>query len=98
MPPVPMPAQPLYTRRDVWALENTQPWDPYSLAYARAVAEMQSRPANNPTSWTYQAAMHGTYSQTVEPDWNGCQHASWFFLPWHRMYIYWFERIVRSIV
>lgn len=27
---------------------------------------------------------------------NQCQHASWYFLPWHRMYLYWFEEILRS--
>ena len=27
-----------------------------------------------------------------------CQHNTWYFLPWHRMYLYWFERIVRSII
>ena len=27
-----------------------------------------------------------------------CQHQGWFFLPWHRMYLYFFERIVRAAV
>ncbi|HEU0121500.1 MAG TPA: tyrosinase family protein [Bryobacteraceae bacterium] len=26
--------------------------------------------------------------------WGVCQHASWFFLPWHRMYLHFFEKIV----
>ena len=30
--------------------------------------------------------------------WAQCQHGSWFFLPWHRMYLGYFEQIVRSIV
>ena len=45
--------------------------------------------------------MHGTDATPGNgPDgvWNMCQHQSWFFLPWHRMYILWFERIVRDIV
>jgi hypothetical protein len=88
-----------YVRRNIWSLEATQSWDAVTLAYARAVAEMQQRPADDPTSWTYQAAMHGTYA-SVPPgaDWNQCQHASWFFPPWHRMYVYYLERIVREIV
>ncbi|HWL37018.1 MAG TPA: tyrosinase family protein [Frankiaceae bacterium] len=91
-----------YTRRNAWELETEDPgnvWDPYTLAYAKAVVEMRSRADDDPTSWTYQAAMHGTY--TTPPagaTWNQCQHGSWYFLPWHRMYCYWFERIVRSIV
>ena len=93
----PMPQ--LLTRRSIWNLEAANPWDAYSLAYAKAVDEMRSRSSTDPTSWTFQAAMHGTYAPTPPGAlWNQCQHGSWFFLPWHRMYLYWFERIVRSIV
>jgi hypothetical protein len=90
-----------FIRRDMWAIElgaDDPPWDPYTLGYARAVAVMQERPPDDPTSWSYQAALHGTYRQPADPLWNGCQHGSWFFLPWHRMYIWYFEQIVRSAV
>ncbi len=31
--------------------------------------------------------------------WRQCQHGAWFFLPWHRMYLHFFEKIVaRHIV
>ncbi|MGH2706876.1 MAG: tyrosinase family protein [Actinomycetota bacterium] len=93
------PSDRIYVRQNMWSLETPNVWDPVSLAYARAVREMQSRDPTDPTSWIYQANIHGTYDPTPPgADWNQCQHASWFFLPWHRMYIYWFERIVRSIV
>ena len=26
------------------------------------------------------------------------EHFTWFFLPWHRMYLEWFERIIRSAI
>jgi len=88
-----------YVRRDIWSLEEVSPWDDVTLGYARAVAAMQKRPAEDPTSWTYQAAMHGTYAKPpAGADWNQCQHASWFFVSWHRMYVYFFERIVRAAV
>jgi Common central domain of tyrosinase len=90
-----------YVRRDIWAVErdaDDSPWDPYTLAYARAVGVMRRRAPDDPTSWSYQAAMHGTYRQPADPLWNGCQHGSWFFLPWHRIYIWYFEQIVRSVV
>jgi tyrosinase len=29
---------------------------------------------------------------------NQCQHFSWYFLPWHRMYLFYFEAICRSII
>jgi tyrosinase len=86
-------------RRDIWNLEEEQPWHPVTLAYARAVGQMQTRPPSDPTSWTYQAQVHGMPGFQQPDDFRGqCQHNSWFFLPWHRLYLYWFERIVRSCV
>jgi tyrosinase len=57
---------------------------------------MQSRPASDPTSWLYQANMHGTDDTPVATAWNTCQHGSYLFLPWHRMYLFYFERILRK--
>ena len=82
-------------RRNIWTLPSG---DQTVEEYAQAVAIMQGRPAHDPTSWTYQAAMHGTHAQSVQPLWNGCQHGTWFFLAWHRMFIYYFEQIVRAAV
>ncbi len=62
----------------------------------RGVQVMMSRPPSDPTSWSYQANMHGTYDSSPQPLWNGCQHASYFFFSWHRMYLYYFERILRA--
>lgn len=91
--------QTTYVRRDVWTLQADDPWDPVTEAYARAVAIMQARPVTDPTSWAYQAAIHGTYQPTPPGAvWNDCQHSSWYFLSWHRMYLYYFERIVRAAV
>jgi tyrosinase len=95
-------AEPL-VRRDIWKLETSEdPWDPVTLAYALAVRAMQSpdRPPSDPTSWVYQAAVHAVRGATEPPDefLHQCQHNTWFFLPWHRIYLLWFERIIRSIV
>jgi Common central domain of tyrosinase len=90
-----------FVRHDIWALENAAdnpPWDPVTLGYAKAIQTMQQREPDDPTSWSYQSAMHGTYRTPADPLWNGCQHGSWFFLPWHRIYIWYFEKIVRSVV
>jgi len=94
--PDPATARTTIVRRDVWALEDKQEWHPVIAAYAEAVRIMRGRTVGDPTSWAYQAAMHG--SRTAD-DWlNTCQHGSWFFLPWHRMYLYWFERICRTAI
>src|SRR3954451_5549776 len=92
----------LFVRREIWSLERTKTWDPITLAYAKAIQAMQQRQfPDDQTSYRYQAFMHGTNDgDGGGPDgvWNMCQHESWFFLPWHRMYILWFEEIVRSVV
>jgi tyrosinase len=96
-------------RRDVWDAESaeTLTW------YERAVGELKKRPIADPTSWRFQAARHG-YGQASDPlkvageklptaadretYWNQCQHSSWYFLPWHRMYLHFFEEIVAAAV
>jgi hypothetical protein len=88
-----------YARREAWGLEATTTFDPITLAYAKAVQVMQARPASDPTSWAWQAAVHGTFAAAPPgANWNVCQHQGWFFLSWHRMYLYFFERIVRKAV
>lgn len=89
-------------RRDVWELgDENDPWrDPTLAAYARAVASMQelaeSEPGNG-ANWVNQAAIHERLGAKVHGRIEDqCQHASWLFLPWHRMYLYWFEQIVRA--
>jgi tyrosinase len=78
--------------------------------YAKAVAKMKTRPAMDPTSWAFQGAIHGYAPGTNpwpslvnpprpgEPNWNECQHQTWFFLPWHRGYLACFEAIVAAAV
>ncbi|MES2798231.1 MAG: tyrosinase family protein [Bacteroidota bacterium] len=60
------------------------------------IAAMKLLPKTDPTSWTYQAAIHGTTLADNLASWNSCQHGTQFFLSWHRMYLYYFERILRS--
>jgi tyrosinase len=91
-----MTAQTLpYARRNVWTLPSG---DQTIEDYAKAVAIMKARNPSDPTSWSYQAAMHGTHAAATKPLWNGCQHGTWFFLSWHRMFIFYFEQIVRAAV
>ncbi|WP_343604842.1 tyrosinase family protein [Fluviicola sp.] len=96
-------------RKNVYKLpsgDKTLEW------YSKAVAVMKTRPATDPTSWYYQAAIHGFYASnpfwsgvgTLPPlserdtYWERCQHQSWYFLPWHRMYLAYFEQIVAQAV
>ena len=77
-----------YIRVDVWSLVPT---DPIITYYADAVRAMQAKPATDVTSWSYQAAIHGTHATKTQALWNECRHGGWFFLPWHRAYLYFFE-------
>jgi tyrosinase len=60
------------------------------------IAAMKALPLTNTTSWQYQAAIHGTTLGNNLPSWNSCQHGTQFFFSWHRMYLYFFERILRA--
>ncbi len=85
-------------RRDVLTME---PWGETLVWYARAVADMKARPKplDEPTSWQYQATVHGHIPESEKSEfWNQCQHGTSFFLPWHRGYIAAFEQIVRATV
>lgn len=126
-PAVPPPVR---IRRDVNSLD---PADPIIKFYRQAIGIMKSvpKPLNDPTSWRYQAAIHGyplavgstaarlgTVAPGPGPDgadpfavdsdnplpgdrntfWRKCAHAGWFFLPWHRIYLHFFEKMIMKIV
>lgn len=44
---------------------------------------MQAKPESDPTSWKSQASIHSS----------ACMHNNWYFLPWHRAYLKFFEDI-----
>jgi tyrosinase len=91
----------VHVRKEVSSLTSAQ-----IDAYRKGVALMKTRAFNDPTSWIYQANMHGFPTSsaicpvvgTPQPAWSTCQHGSFFFLAWHRMYLYYFERILRASV
>ncbi len=67
-------------------------------AIKTGITKMKALPYTDPTSWLYQAAIHGTTLTDNLPSWNSCHKAGegFFFLAWHRMYCYFFERILRA--
>jgi len=91
----------VHTRKEIHHLTSTQ-----ITNYRKGVALMQSRSFDDPTSWIYQANMHGFPTNnaicpvvgTPQPQWSTCQHGSFFFLAWHRMYLYYFERILQAAI
>ena len=90
----PLAAPAPLVRRDVGGLGAAHP---IMVSYRNAVAAMKALPTNDPRSWTYQAAIHGTLLSPAQTAWNTCEHGTLYFWSWHRMYLYYFERIVRSL-
>ena len=66
-------------------------------SYRRGVETMMQWSRNDPTDprgWTFQAAIHGSLGEG--PFFNKCKHGSKWFFPWHRAYLWFFEKIVRQ--
>jgi tyrosinase len=72
------------TRKNIATLANS---DPVVEAYRAGVSAMRALPAGDLRNWTQQAQIHQ----------NSCPHGNWYFLPWHRAYLYYFESIVREL-
>ena len=52
----------------------------------RVLRQRSANNANSPLGWLGQANIHR----------DACAHENWWFLPWHRAYLYYFERILRE--
>lgn len=84
----------LFIRRNVKFLAPNHP-DIVSLK--AGIAAMKALPPANPLNWNRFANIHGHPTGLAGPLWNTCQHGHWWFLPWHRMYILMFERVIRQL-
>jgi len=94
IPVKPASAAPLFVRRNVGGMNA---YDPVITSYRKAIKAMRELPTSDPRSWTYQAAIHATFTTPIQTAWDTCQHGNYFFWSWHRMYLYWFERICRRM-
>ena len=85
----------LGTRENVAGMEADHP---VLASYRKAIEAMKKQPATDPLSWTFQANMHGAPGAAGDHEgWRWCMHGNWWFLPWHRGYLYYFEKIVRKL-
>jgi hypothetical protein len=84
--PAPVESQTLRVRPDIASIKAN---DPLLDALKRGVAALRALDNTDPTNpkgWTKLAKIHEDF----------CPHGNWFFLPWHRAYIYYFEQICRD--
>jgi polyphenol oxidase len=76
----------------------------YQEKYKEAVAKMKALPEENPLSFAAQAAIHQAYCDAYykyDPTAKDAPfdvHFSWIFAPWHRMYIYFYERALGQLI
>ncbi|MGH6857343.1 MAG: tyrosinase family protein [Methylocella sp.] len=90
-----VPALPPFVRQSIATLTPKQ-----IASLRKGIQVMMSRPATDPTSYRFQANIHATNDSPTTPQetqaWNQCEHGSFYFFSWHRMYLYFFERILRT--
>ena len=75
----------------------------YLQKFTRAISIMRALPDSDPRSFSQQAKVHcaycdGGYHQVGFPDLDLQVHGSWLFLPFHRFYLYFFERILGKLI
>ncbi|CAL4947235.1 unnamed protein product [Urochloa decumbens] len=96
----PDPTEPLRKRRPAHAGGGAEE---HMAKYARAVALMKALPSSDPRSFYQQANVHcayctGAHRQAGRPDLGVQVHFSWLFYPFHRAYLYFFERIAAKLL
>ncbi|KAL2931955.1 Polyphenol oxidase chloroplastic [Bienertia sinuspersici] len=75
----------------------------YLEKFNRAMSLMKALPSSDPRSFTQQANVHcaycnGAYAQVGFPNLDLQVHNCWLFYPFHRCYLYFFERILGSLI
>jgi Common central domain of tyrosinase/Polyphenol oxidase middle domain len=103
----PDPKERMLIRKDITTLTPTELAD-----FRKAIGMMKKdtisffyknssgiKKQNTMTIWDFQAAMHGEKNKSepkLNKDFRQCMHKDEFFLAWHRMYIYFFERVLHK--
>ncbi|XXG69140.1 hypothetical protein AAC387_Pa06g2079 [Persea americana] len=75
----------------------------YMEKFTKAVKLMRELPKDDPRNFTQQANVHcaycdGAYDQVGFPNLELQVHNSWLFFPFHRCYLYFFERILGKLI
>ena len=103
VPPVPFgqagafaaAAGPARVRKSVFELDANE----ISRLKAAYAALLQITKDNDPRGWYRQGAVHCWYCSGAADSLNGMEiHGGWWFLAWHRAYLYFHERILSSLI
>jgi tyrosinase len=91
------PKDGVYVRKNAKNMTDKE-WD----SIKRGIQVMMNLNEMDSRGYMYQANIHGwsnhigNESMSDKYSWHKCQHGHYLFLPWHRMYLYYFERILRQ--
>ncbi|KAL9234090.1 hypothetical protein vseg_008998 [Gypsophila vaccaria] len=77
--------------------------DQYKEKFFKAISLMKALPSSDPRSFIQQANVHcaycnGGHNQLGFSNLDMQVHGSWIFLPFHRLYLYFFERILGKLI
>ncbi|KAL5772484.1 hypothetical protein ACOSQ2_012408 [Xanthoceras sorbifolium] len=77
--------------------------DAYIDKYYKAIELMKALPADDPRNFMQQANVHcaycdGAYHQIGFPNLDLQVHNSWLFFPFHRYYLYFYEKILGKLI
>ncbi|KAM7503844.1 hypothetical protein LguiB_002748 [Lonicera macranthoides] len=77
--------------------------DEYVAKFSKAIELMKALPEDDPRNFLQQARVHcaycnGAYQQVGFPDLDLQVHNSWLFFPFHRWYLYFYERILGKLI
>ncbi|KAG9449733.1 hypothetical protein H6P81_009698 [Aristolochia fimbriata] len=91
------PTEPKRIRRPAYLMDED-----YIAKYEKAIKIMKQFPYEDPLNFMRQADMHciycnGAYNQLNSSYWYKI-HRSWLFFPWHRIHVYFHERIVGKLL
>lgn len=97
----PASSKPLRLRRPAHLLEREE-IEKYKEAMAK-MRELTTKDPTDPRGWMQQANVHcqycnGAYYQAGFDNVTLQVHFSWLFLPWHRWYLHFYERILGSLI
>ncbi|XP_068643026.1 polyphenol oxidase I, chloroplastic-like [Aristolochia californica] len=93
----PSPSEPKRIRRPAHLVDED-----YIAKYEKAIKIMKKFPYEDPLNFMRQADMHCIYCTGAYNQLNSSYfykiHRSWLFFPWHRIHIYFHERIVQKLI
>jgi len=84
--------RPIVLRTGISAMSTTQ-----LTELQNALKALRALPTSDPRSWLLQADLHALYCKQCSND-IAQIHFKWNFFPWHRAYLYFYERILGSLV